>query len=114
MLCSMLFMTSCEGGDSGTAPKNVAGKTMKISVYTISFTSNTSATIMYNYTDGPQRISYSSITYKKTGSYSATLQITGMPNHKWGGGDYMDENFSLIFTSPNQGTYNNYDTFTIF
>lgn len=117
LFCSILFLTSCEGGGvGGDAPSNVAGKTLKLYGSDgnwdeiIVFSSNTSASIENVY---GQKSYYSSLQYKKTGSVSATLMIKGryqegFPEDSW------DSDYSLVFTSPNQGIWNNKYTFTLF
>lgn len=115
LLYSAMFFSSCEGGVSGNAPSNVAGKTIEIlgsegdPLYTISFSSNTSAKITYLY---DVKGTYSSIKYKKTGAESATIQIKGLTCEDWF--KNIDENLSLIFASPNQGIVNSRWSFTIF
>ena len=118
-LCSFFLLSSCEGGVGGNAPSSVAGKTMEIRNdegslrWTFNFSSNSSASFyMYGYADQPWRCS--SIEYKKTGSESATLQIKGayLDGYRMDGTE--DYNYSLIFTSPNQGIVNSRYTFTLF
>ena len=116
LLCSALFFSSCEGGVGGNAPSSVAGKTMEIRWLddghlwgTIKFSSNTSAEITL--WDGAYK--YSSLEYKKTGSESATLRISGLDSKDYPGYP-EDYNYSLIFASPNQGVANGRCTFTLF
>lgn len=106
LLCVMMCMTSCEGAQqSGNAPQSVAGKKMVIynegwDIRTILFTSNTSASsIKYH---GGESMSFKSIEYKKTGPHSATLIIKNADYDV--PGSQRDDNFPLIFISPNQGT----------
>ena len=111
LLCSALFFTSCEkngeGGAGSNAPSSVAGKTITFIHpegyvwVTIEFSSNTSGKI-----DGGN-LSYSSLQYKKTGSSSAAVQVEG-----YEGWINPNRNFSLTFSSPNQGVFSSTGTST--
>ena len=103
LLGSMLFLSSCENS-SGYAPKNISGKTMRMNfmddgtfMWEIRFSSNSSATIKGPFDEEVCK----SIQYEKTGSNSATIQMSveyyGKTNNY---------NYSLIFISPNEGTAN--------
>ena len=119
LLCFVVCLSSCEGGGiGGNAPKSVAGKTMEIQndegnlLWTIKFSSNSSASIELS--SSHISYSYSSISYKKTGSESATLQIKEAYEDGYRMYGTEDINYSLIFTSPNQGIANSRYTFTLF
>lgn len=130
-----LLMVSC--GDnyvsSGKAPTNVGGKTMTINgtsagIIHIHFYSNNSASITRN--DG-NSLTFSSVSYTKTSSNAATVQINGIYINFGSSSAVDNENLSLIFTSNTQGIVNGsynrrwndgstingsieYETFTIF
>ena len=113
----MLIFTSCKD-DLGTAPKDVSGKTMHIAGYTIKFSSNTSGQVQF--LTSPEEYgtwSYSRIAYEKTSPTSATLRISGSESSDYYGywGQEMEFQFTLLFASPNEGTYNaGSGTFTLF
>lgn len=109
------FLCGCN--EIGSAPSNVSGKTFSISGtgcgnIKIKFSSNSSATITNSYGS----ISFSSISYKKTGSVSATIIIKDILieiYNKKGeliGRGYETDNISLIFNSDNQGISSGYWT----
>lgn len=112
LLGSLMLLSSCEGGLGGDAPKNVAGKTMKIDGWKIEFTSNTGGKITCG------KGYHASIQYNKTGANTATLKMTNVGATYWDGRyvseSYGDFNYSLVFTSPNQGIWNSQGTFTLF
>ena len=111
----MMCFTSCDNsgsGVSGNAPQSVAGKTFKIinaqgeHVWTIEFSSNTSASIHRLFEHTSSSPTYGK--YEKTGPDSATLQLGSSE------GNYT-QNWALIFISPNEGTVNTQGmTFTLF
>ena len=120
LLCAICGTTSCNRSgyepdpivvDTGNAPLDVSGKTMKIfntkgeHVWTIVFTSNSSAQVSRLFShDEPVP---TNAQYQKTGSDSATLHLSGE--------QMSGKDFSLIFISPNQGTANTKGmTFTLF
>ena len=111
VLGACLLLTSCED-TSGIAPNNLKGMTMNISGYKITFSSNTEARIQ-PFDDDRNEYPCASIEYKKTGPASATLKIDHIEvkgydyeysreNYDLGWESY---NFSLIFSSPNEGIY---------
>ena len=110
-LGACLLFTSCED-TSGIAPNNLKGMTMNISGYKITFSSNTEARIQ-PFDDDRNEYPCASIEYKKTGPASGTLKIDHIEvkgydyeysreNYDLGWESY---NFSLIFSSPNEGIY---------
>ena len=105
-----LFMTSCKDKDvsSGYAPSSVAGKTITINgtsagVIHIAFSSNTSARITRN---NGSSLTFSSVSYNKTGSNAATVHINGIYIDFGSSSATDNENLSLIFTSNTQGIVN--------
>lgn len=105
-----LFMTSCKDKDvsSGYAPSSVAGKTITINgtnagTIRIAFSSNNSARITRN--DGSS-LSFSSVSYSRTSSSSATIRINGIYINFGSSSATDDDNLSLVFSSPNQGIVN--------
>ena len=105
-----LFMSSCKenGVGTGYAPSSVAGKTITINgtnagTIRIAFSSNNSARITRN--DGSS-LSFSSVSYSRTSSSSATIRINGIYINFGSSSATDDDNLSLVFSSPNQGIVN--------
>lgn len=108
-----IILSGCKkdssGGSSssGYAPKDVTGMKMSMdwNSLVMIFSSNNSCTFDMHYVSG------GTCSYKKTGDYSATINITTYPKDLQDIFDRNEYEFSLIFLTPNQGTFSGNSTY---
>lgn len=100
---NLLSFSSCESGSRvnenlAIAPKNMAGKTLKVDGATINFSSNTSATIS-DYIGTAKR---SSVSYKRTSEITADLSFSYYSEDSKSMSD-RNYNLKLTFADETEG-----------
>lgn len=94
LLLLTLLVSACGNDDFGgvsLAPKNMAGKTLKVCGYTIHFSSNNSATI----SDWKGTANNASVSYSRKNSISAKLNFSAKISNGKTYPDISDERYNL-------------------